>query len=74
MAYELPGFELGENLLTYQQFLDALSQYANSDVATIVSLMYVSIIDINSGWYRNALKDILSDIFFVCPTKDFLLR
>lgn len=74
MAYGLPGFELGENLLTSQQFFDALSQYANSAFATAVSLMYVSTIDTSRGRYRDALKDILSDTLFFCPTKDFSLR
>lgn len=76
MAYGLPEFELGENFLTHQQFMDALKQYfgLGSYAGALVSWMYISIIDSSPGKYRQALKNIITDVVFVCPVKDFALR
>lgn len=76
MAYGLPGFDLGENVLTRQQFMDSLEQYAGLDSSTsvLVSLMYVSLIDSSPGKYRDALEQVIADIVVICPTKDFAWR
>uniref|UniRef100_H2RUL5 Cholinesterase n=1 Tax=Takifugu rubripes TaxID=31033 RepID=H2RUL5_TAKRU len=73
MAYGLPEFELGETLINYQQFKDALKQFlgANSFVSSIIYLHYISMFDSSPGKYRDGLKNILSDVLFVCPTKEF---
>lgn len=76
MAYGLPGFDLGEDLLTHQQFLGALTQFigVNAMVGNVISLMYVSIIDSSPGKYRDALKNVLSDVLFFCPVTKFAKR
>ncbi|CAG07201.1 unnamed protein product, partial [Tetraodon nigroviridis] len=73
MEYGLPGFDLGDNNLSYEQFLDALKQYMgiNNYTATMISGVYVSIFDKSPGRYRDALNNIITDALFVCPAKDF---
>lgn len=76
MAYGLPEFELGETLINYQQFQDALKQFfgANTFISYAIYSSYISILNSSSGKYRDGLKDILSDVLFVCPTKEFASR
>lgn len=75
MAYGLPEFELAETLINYQQFQDALKQFgANSVTSNMIYLYYSGMVDFSRGKYRDALKNILSDVLFVCPTKEFASR
>lgn len=74
MAYTLPGFNLGENFLTRQQFLEFLIGYTGSYTASLVFTMYVSLLDVRPGKFRDALENVITDAVFVCPTEDFALR
>lgn len=75
LVYSIPGYDLGDSLISKKQFLYGLNLFFGNESAPYFDIIFNSYKHLTdqsySGRFRDTLERVTSDILFNCPVQRF---
>lgn len=75
LVYSIPGYDLGDSLISKKQFLYGLEYFLGSELVPYFDIIFSAYKHLNdhaySGRFRDTLERVTSDILFNCPVQRF---